>query len=163
VPFQLVLAPSSEVSHLTFTRLRVSFSDGTEIVVTHREGKSEVSLGAVSGTIEVSAPLTFANDPLVLTGTVSASDELEVLGADLTLAQEGWKLTWRLEPTPLDVWRARGTPFVPSSGRGARALRPARRLRGRGRAHHRQGHERGRARPAAEPQRAPAARRRAGR
>jgi hypothetical protein len=116
VPFQLVLAPSSEVSHLTFTRLRVSFSDGTEIVVTHREGKSEVSLGAVSGTIEVSAPLTFANDPLVLTGTVSASDELEVLGADLTLAQEGWKLTWRLEPTPLDVWRARGTPFVPSSG-----------------------------------------------
>ncbi|BEJ18225.1 hypothetical protein CspHIS471_0705020 [Cutaneotrichosporon sp. HIS471] len=114
-PFQLVLTPSADISHLAFDRLRVALSDGTDIVVTHSDGSREVALGPISGTASASGPLTFANE-LVLTGTVSADTELEVLGADLTLARDGWVLTWRLEPTPLDVWRARGTAFVPSAG-----------------------------------------------
>ncbi|CAK9782300.1 hypothetical protein CC85DRAFT_114458 [Cutaneotrichosporon oleaginosum] len=117
VPFQLVLAPSAYISNLTFSRLRVSLSDGTEIVVTHGGSGRDLSLGAISGTAEVAAPLAFPSaEPLVLTGTVSSDGELEVLGADLTLAQDGWTLLWRLEPSPLVSWRAGGRSFLPSSG-----------------------------------------------
>ncbi|GMK59483.1 hypothetical protein CspeluHIS016_0800890 [Cutaneotrichosporon spelunceum] len=115
VPFQFVVAPSANVSRLTFDRLSVSLSDGTDIVVTHADGPREVSLGAISDTTTVSAPLTFDKE-LVFTGTVSSDTELEVVRADLTLAEDGWVLTWRIDPAPLDVWHARGSSFMPSSG-----------------------------------------------
>lgn len=121
VPFQLAISSPAgvDISRLAFSRLRVALSDGSEIVVSHEDGSGSrrVDLGAVSGTVEVSAPLTFA-EPLILTGSLSSAvpADLEVEGATLTLARHGWVLSWPLDVSSLNAWTGvRGT-YVPLDG-----------------------------------------------